>query len=53
LLDFWKGSISRGVCGIQTNDLRIAKDGSLKSKYTPGIDLFAKEVAFGKGSRGY
>ncbi len=40
------------VIGVRTGDKGIDSDGSKKSNYEPGIDLHAKVVVFGEGSRG-
>lgn len=40
------------VIGVRTGDKGIDADGSQKSNYEPGIDLQAKAVVFGEGSRG-
>lgn len=40
------------VIGVRTGDKGIDVDGSKKPNYEPGIDLHAKAVIFGEGSRG-
>lgn len=40
------------VCGIATKDAGIAKDGSMKDSYVPGIELHARQVLFAEGCRG-
>jgi len=40
------------VKGIKTNDMGIAKDGSKKDEYEPGMELHAKCTIFGEGCRG-
>ena len=40
------------VIGVRTGDKGIDVDGSQKANYEPGIDLQAKAVVFGEGSRG-
>ena len=40
------------IIGIRTDDKGIDADGTQKSNYEPGIDLKAKAVVFGEGSRG-
>jgi len=40
------------VIGVRTGDKGIDADGSKKPNYEPGIDLQAKVVVFGDGSRG-
>jgi len=32
----------QAVVGVRTGDMGIAKDGSLKDGYEPGIDILAK-----------
>lgn len=44
----WDGA----VVGVGTGDFGIAKDGSRKPTYTPGVDLTAKLTLFGEGCRG-
>jgi len=41
------------VIGVQTGDMGIAKDGSKKHNFEPGIDLFAKITIFSEGCRGH
>jgi hypothetical protein len=40
------------VVGVATGDMGIAKDGSRKPSYTPGVDLMARLTMFGEGARG-
>lgn len=40
------------VIGVRTGDKGIDEEGNKKSNYEPGIDLHAKVVIFGEGSRG-
>jgi len=40
------------VMGVRTGDMGIAKDGSSKSGYTPGVDIHAKATVFAEGCRG-
>lgn len=40
------------VIGIRTGDKGIGKDGKPKSNYEPGVDLLAKVIVLGEGSRG-
>lgn len=40
------------VRGVVTGDLGVAKDGSHKDSYTPGIELRAKYTLFAEGVRG-
>lgn len=39
------------VC-VHVGDMGIAKDGSHKSTFTPGVDLMAGLTLFGEGCRG-
>ena len=41
------------VRGIVTGDLGIARDGSKKPDYQPGMELLAKYTIFAEGSRGH
>ncbi len=41
------------VIGVQTGDMGIAKDGSEKSDYAPGMNLLAKYTVFCEGARGH
>jgi len=41
-----------GVCGVATKDAGIAKDGSIKSSFTRGVELHGKQVIFAEGCRG-
>lgn len=41
------------VIGVATGDMGIAKDGSQKSSYTPGVELHAKYTVFAEGCRGF
>jgi hypothetical protein len=40
------------VVGVATGDMGIAKDGSRKPSFTPGVDLMARLTLFGEGARG-
>ncbi|CAN8066327.1 unnamed protein product [Agarophyton chilense] len=40
------------VCGVTTNDFGIAKDGSRKENYEPGMDIAAKVTLLAEGCRG-
>lgn len=40
------------VTGIRTGDMGIAKDGSNKDTFEPGIDIMAKQTIFSEGCRG-
>ena len=40
------------VVGIRTGDMGIAKDGSMKDSFEPGIDIMAKQTLFTEGARG-
>ncbi|MFQ5535109.1 MAG: electron transfer flavoprotein-ubiquinone oxidoreductase, partial [Sphingomonadales bacterium] len=40
------------VCGVATGDMGIAKDGSQKDSYQPGMELRAKYTLFAEGCRG-
>lgn len=40
------------VVGVRTGDMGVAKDGSHKDGYTPGMDLRAKVTVFAEGARG-
>jgi electron-transferring-flavoprotein dehydrogenase len=44
----WSG----GVAGVATGDFGIAKDGTRKATYTPGVDLLARVTLFAEGARG-
>jgi len=41
------------VMGVATQDMGVAKDGSHKSDYQPGIELHAKYTLFAEGARGH
>ena len=41
------------VRGVQTGDMGVARDGSHKPDYQPGMDLLAKYTIFAEGSRGH
>jgi electron-transferring-flavoprotein dehydrogenase len=41
------------VIGVQTGDMGIAKDGSEKPDYAPGMNLLAKYTLFCEGARGH
>jgi electron-transferring-flavoprotein dehydrogenase len=40
------------VRGVVTGDLGVAKDGSHKAEYTPGMNLLGKYTLFAEGARG-
>ncbi len=40
------------IIGIRTGDKGLAKDGTPKDNFEPGIDLMAKATVFGEGARG-
>jgi len=40
------------VKGVATGDMGVARDGSHKSDYTPGLELHAKYTLFAEGARG-
>ena len=40
------------VGGVITGDFGIAKDGTFKSNYQPGIEIKAKQTIFSEGCRG-
>ncbi len=40
------------VCGVATGDMGVAKDGSRKDGYQPGMELRAKYTLFAEGCRG-
>jgi electron-transferring-flavoprotein dehydrogenase len=44
---------SDAVCGVRIGDMGVAKDGSHKSGYTPGIDIKAGLTVLGEGARGH
>jgi electron-transferring-flavoprotein dehydrogenase len=41
------------VKGVATQDMGVAKDGSHKSDYQPGMELHAKYTLFAEGARGH
>ena len=41
------------VKGVATGDMGIARDGSQKSDYQPGMELHAKYTLFAEGARGH
>ncbi len=41
------------VAGVVTQDMGVAKDGSHKADYTPGIELHGKYTLFAEGARGH
>lgn len=45
-------SLSLSCFQIATKDVGIAKDGSQKDSYVPGIELHARQVLFAEGCRG-
>lgn len=42
-----------GVVGVATGDMGVAKDGSLKSTFTRGLELRGKYTLLGEGARGH
>lgn len=40
------------VIGVRTSDMGIAKDGSMKDSFEPGVDIIAKQTIFSEGCRG-
>jgi len=40
------------VRGVATGDMGIGKDGTPTERYTPGVELIARETLFAEGSRG-
>jgi electron-transferring-flavoprotein dehydrogenase len=44
----WDGA----VLGVGTNDFGVAKDGSHKGGYQPGVDLLARATLLAEGARG-
>jgi len=40
------------VRGVATKDAGIAKDGSIKDSFTPGVELIARQTLFAEGCRG-
>lgn len=42
----------RTISGVRTGDKGLAKDGTPKANFEPGIDLKAKATVFGEGARG-
>ncbi len=41
------------VIGVRIGDMGVAKDGSPKAGYTPGIDIHAKVTVLAEGARGH
>ena len=41
------------VIGVQTGDMGVARDGSQKGDYAPGMNLLAKYTVFCEGARGH
>jgi len=41
------------VKGVATGDMGVARDGSHKGDYAPGLELHAKYTLFGEGARGH
>ena len=41
------------VIGVRIGDMGVARDGSHKPNYTPGIDIRAKVTVFAEGARGH
>ncbi|KAG7355514.1 FAD-dependent oxidoreductase [Nitzschia inconspicua] len=52
LMDDDKSGGSGAVKGIATRDVGIAKDGTRKSTFEPGVELHAKQTLFAEGARG-
>ncbi|WP_068076361.1 electron transfer flavoprotein-ubiquinone oxidoreductase [Novosphingobium lentum] len=44
---------SGAVMGVATGDMGIAKDGTKKADYQPGMELHAKYTMFAEGARGH
>ncbi|WP_336976997.1 electron transfer flavoprotein-ubiquinone oxidoreductase [Altererythrobacter fulvus] len=44
---------SGAVMGVATQDMGVAKDGSHKADYQPGMELHAKYTLFAEGARGH
>jgi electron-transferring-flavoprotein dehydrogenase len=42
-----------GVKGVATGDMGVARDGTRKPDYTPGLELHAKYTFFAEGCRGH
>ncbi|MBU0987547.1 MAG: electron transfer flavoprotein-ubiquinone oxidoreductase [Proteobacteria bacterium] len=42
----------QAIAGVRTGDKGLAKDGSPKGNFEPGIDITAKVTVFGEGARG-
>ena len=40
------------VCGVRIGDMGVARDGSHKPAFAPGIDIKAKVTVFAEGARG-
>jgi len=40
------------VIGVRTSDMGIAKDGTQKDSFEPGVDIIAKQTIFSEGARG-
>jgi electron-transferring-flavoprotein dehydrogenase len=40
------------VCGVATGDMGIGRDGEPTDRYTPGVELVARETLFAEGCRG-
>ena len=40
------------VIGVRTGDFGIAKDGTMKDSFEPGVDIMAKQTIFSEGCRG-
>ena len=41
------------VCGVRTGDMGVAKDGSHRPGFTPGIDIKARLTVLAEGARGH
>ena len=40
------------VVGVRTGDMGIAKDGTMKDSFEPGVEILAKQTIFAEGARG-
>jgi electron-transferring-flavoprotein dehydrogenase len=47
-----EGSVGGRVRGVATGDMGIGKDGEPTERYTPGVELIARETLFAEGCRG-
>ncbi len=46
------GPLAKRVVGVQTRDAGIAKDGTSKPQFQPGMNVKARVTVFGEGTRG-